>query len=349
MIQSHNEWDKVEEIIVGTGLYCYAPSLDTGLNMEFTNTSSPDGINNNPFYGNYPAKIIQETEEDINKFVEELNKLKITVRRPELPPMADFATPDWKCDRFFPYCPRDVLLVVGDRIIETPGPYRSRYFETISYRNLLAEYMDQGARWFSAPKPRLLDTIYDYTRNANGLKLNNDEPVFDAANVLRAGYDIFYQISDTGNEMGLKWLASMLGSEYTVHPISSDIYSSVHIDSTLCLLRPGLILANPERVKSLESLPKPLQSWKVIYAPDMVEYSYSEMEPISSKWLGMNLLMLAPDLAVVDAHQTPLIKLLEQHNINVLPLTLRHGRTLGGGFHCITLDVKRAGKLEKYF
>lgn len=38
MIQSHNEWDKVEEIIVGTGLYCYAPSLDTGFNLEFTDS-----------------------------------------------------------------------------------------------------------------------------------------------------------------------------------------------------------------------------------------------------------------------------------------------------------------------
>ena len=63
----------------------------------------------------------------------------------------------------------------------------------------------------------------------------------------------------------------------------------------------------------------------------------------------MNLLMLAPDLAVVDKHQLPLIKMLETNGINVLPLTLRHGRTLGGGFHCITLDVRRKGKLESYF
>ena len=70
---------------------------------------------------------------------------------------------------------------------------------------------------------------------------------------------------------------------------------------------------------------------------------------MSSPWIGMNLLMLAPDLAVADAHQTDLINLLEQHKINTIPLKLRHSRLLSGGFHCITLDVKRKGTLEDYF
>lgn len=62
----------------------------------------------------------------------------------------------------------------------------------------------------------------------------------------------------------------------------------------------------------------------------------------------MNLFMLAPDLAVVERSQTPLIKLLEHNGIRCVPLRWRHGRTLGGGFHCVTLDVRRRGKLEDY-
>ena len=81
----------------------------------------------------------------------------------------------------------------------------------------------------------------------------------------------------------------------------------------------------------------------------MVEYQYSDFYPISTPWLGMNLLMLRPDLAVVDAHQTELIRMLEKRGIDSLPLKLRRGRTLGGGFHCITLDVRRTGALEDYF
>lgn len=57
-------------------------------------------------------------------------------------------------------------------------------------------------------------------------------------------------------------------------------------------------------------------------------------------------LRLSPKLAVVDKHQTELIKLLESRGIDVRPILLRHGRTLGGGFHCITLDVRRKGNSE---
>ena len=43
----------------------------------------------------------------------------------------------------------------------------------------------------------------------------------------------------------------------------------------------------------------------------------------------------------VDKNQTELIKTLERHSMTVVPLELRHSRTLGGGFHCVTLDLFR--------
>ena len=33
---------------------------------------------------------------------------------------------------------------------------------------------------------------------------------------------------------------------------------------------------------------------------------------------------------------------LEQRGFTVIPLELRHSRTLGGGFHCVTLDLVRS-------
>ncbi|ETR69422.1 MAG: hypothetical protein OMM_09609, partial [Candidatus Magnetoglobus multicellularis str. Araruama] len=72
-------------------------------------------------------------------------------------------------------------------------------------------------------------------------------------------------------------------------------------------------------------------------------------EGCASKWIGLNLLMITPELAVVDENQLPMIKLLNKHGIETLPLRMRHARTMGGGFHCVTLDVRRRGKLENYF
>ena len=55
----------------------------------------------------------------------------------------------------------------------------------------------------------------------------------------------------------------------------------------------------------------------------------------------MNLLMLDPKTAIVDKNQIHLIKELEKKKIEVWALELRHARTLGGGFHCVTLDLHR--------
>ena len=56
----------------------------------------------------------------------------------------------------------------------------------------------------------------------------------------------------------------------------------------------------------------------------------------------MNMLVVDPNTIIVDKHQYNLIKILEQHKFTVIPLELRHSRTLGGGFHCVTLDLLRS-------
>jgi len=33
--------------------------------------------------------------------------------------------------------------------------------------------------------------------------------------------------------------------------------------------------------------------------------------------------------------------ILKKHGIDSIPMTLSHSRTLGGGFHCATLDTRR--------
>jgi glycine amidinotransferase len=62
----------------------------------------------------------------------------------------------------------------------------------------------------------------------------------------------------------------------------------------------------------------------------------------------MNFIMVNPSLAVVNDRQRPLIRELERHGVEVLPLRMRHARNLSGGFHCVTLDVRRIGALEDY-
>ena len=343
-VSVYNEWDPIKELIVGNALHAAIPHEDGAFEaMQYAGEGAFEPLQ----IGKFPNKIIEETEEDIQLFIETLLKLDITVRRPE-PILFEekIKTLHWEANHFFCYCPRDVLLTIGDLIIETPNVLRSRYFETVCYKKILLEYMKNGTKWIAAPKPTLTDDLFNRTTPHESV-LRNLEPVFDAANVIRAGKDIFYLVSNSGNELGWQWLQSILGSRYTVHPCR-NLYHSMHIDSTIALLRPGLALVNPSRVNA-DNLPALLKKWDILQAPEMIEYRYSDLGAYSTKWLGMNLLMLSPNLAVVDKHQLPLISLLEKKGIDVIPLALRHGRTLGGGFHCITLDVNRIGKLENYF
>ncbi len=342
-VKVYNEWDPLEEIIVGTAKSACIPDGDAIHNVIRTRRGKrplePAGL--------YPKWLIDETEEDLENLVALLKQADVTVRRAEsLEAMRKIRTPDWETTNYFPYCPRDVLLAVGDTMIETPGFMRSRYFETFAYRHLVSEYLDSGARWISAPHPRLDDTCFN-PHTERGELLNEVEPIFDAANVLRIGRDVLYLVSDSGNAMGAKWLQSTLGADYRVHTLPLGIQKTIHVDTTITPLRPGLVLMNPARVPT-NCIPKVFDGWDVIFAPEMVEYSYSDFDAYASTWLGMNLLMISPDVAFVDVHQKPLIRLLSKHGIECVPVLLRHGRTLGGGVHCVTLDVRRCGELQDY-
>ena len=56
--------------------------------------------------------------------------------------------------------PRDLLLTVGDEIIEAPMALRSRYFEWTAYRSIMKDYIKAGGKWTSAPKAIMSDELY---------------------------------------------------------------------------------------------------------------------------------------------------------------------------------------------
>ena len=346
VVWSCNEWDQLEEVIVGNPLRARYPTADLSTQLaEF-----PDRPLEEIPQGPFPQQIIEETEEDLNAFIEVLEELDITVRRPETwPHEAKFSTIHWESEGYYNYCPRDIMLVIGDRIIETPSVIRSRALESFSYRQMMVDYFKSGAKWFSAPKPMLLDSLFEVDLDKPSPR--NDEPAFDAANVLRLGQDLIYLVSSTGNEMGGQWLQTILGDEFRVHFLK-DVYYGSHIDSTFVALRPGLMLCNPARLND-DTLPEILKQWEVIYSPPIESAGRYDADylakSIGSKWIEMNILSINPNLVVVDRGQTALIRLLEKKGIDVIPLSLRHSKMLGGGFHCITLDIRRSGTLQGYF
>jgi len=344
LVSVHNEWDPLEEMIVGIADGAQVPVPDRGLfAVDYADhVASLEEIPSGP----YDPQVIEETAEDLDVLAGALRQQGVTVRRPSVTDQTkSFGAPDWTTDGYYNYCPRDVLLPVGDTIIEMPLVLRSRYFEPFAYREILLEYFRSGANWISAPKPRLPDETYN-VRPESGSILNDLEPVLDAANVLRVGRDILCQVSCSGNMLGCQWLQRALGDGYRVHPVAG-VYEGTHLDTTITLVRPGLVVLNPERIRP-EQVPSVFRNWEVIWCPEMVDTGYSWSYPRASIWQGMNFIMINPALAVVNELQRPLIKELDRHGVEALPLKLRHARNLSGGFHCVTLDVRRKGILEDY-
>lgn len=346
MIECWNEWDPLEAVIVGHADNARIPQIDKSLLA--INYADCTNINNIPV-GPYPQKVIDEANEDLERLCEELKKLNVEVFRPEKLNTAEVHSNGlWKSQGYYSYCPRDGVLVHGKSIIEAPMPLRARYLEAKTFKKIFTKALDSGAQWISAPRPTLHDDCYDIENiQKDKLTLKEMEPCFDAANILRCGYDLFYLVSNSGNKLGAQWLQNTMGPEFKVH-LLENMYSYMHVDSTISFIRPGLVLLNPERVNE-KNMPEALNSWDKIWCADPVDIGFHAPYKNASTWVGMNLLMVNPELAIVEEHQTELIKQLQSHKVEVLPLPIRHARTLGGAFHCVTLDLKRKGQLEKYF
>jgi N-dimethylarginine dimethylaminohydrolase len=220
---------------------------------------------------------------------------------------------------------------------------RARYAETFPYRGLLREYFASGAGWLAAPRPRLPDETYQYDE-AGIPVLGELEPLFDAANIIRCGRDLFYNVSNTGNRLGAAWLARILGPDYHVHEMA---ICGDHVGTTLHVLKPGVLLANAGRLNP-DSIPGPLRGWKTLWFDDPQDDGFGFGWPRASTWIGMNILSVDEETVIVPQAQAGLAKLLESAGFTVILVPYRHGRTFGGGFHCCTLDVRRVGELTSY-
>ncbi|WP_084655083.1 scyllo-inosamine-4-phosphate amidinotransferase [Nocardia altamirensis] len=340
-VGSDDEYSPLLEVVVGTADGARIPPLDRSTLLNLFPDLSPKELAD-VTVGAFPSRVLAEAAEDLDGLAELLADLGVQVHRPA-PIVHDleFGTPHWRTSGFYSYCPRDLALIVGSAIIAAPSPMRARMFELAGLRELFQQRMLAGSAWIAAPPPQLREELF--ADDGRGQRtLGEIEPVFDAANILRCGADLFYLVSNSGNELGHRWLQTTLSAlgDYRVHPIRG-VYPHTHIDSTISLLREGLVLLNPERIRSPWQLPQPLRSWDHLWCPPMAVAPCASRHPLSSEWIGMNLLMVRPDLAIVDGAQTELIDALRRRAIDVIPHTLRHARTMGGGLHCVTLDLRR--------
>ncbi len=354
-VSAHNEWDLLEEVLVGHVDDATIPSNHIAVTCNVPNATAAVY----PFFGGrrYPGIMTNPARRELEEFIAILEAEGVRVRRPDPQPFPNkFATPTWSSRGFTCACPRDSLLVIADEIIETPMAWRSRYFETFAYRTLLREYFAAGARWTAAPKPQLDDDLYarDYRIPEDGAPvhyvINEQEPVFDAADFVRCGRDLFVIRSNVTNALGIEWLRRHLGNGYRITEIETRCRQPMHIDTTFMPLAPGKLLVNPEYL-DVSKLPSMFRGWDILEAPeaDPVEGKLLKLTSMCGRWLSMNVLMLDEKRVVCERKQPSMIRALEEWGFEPIPCSFQHYAAFGGAFHCATLDIRRRGELQSYF
>jgi len=302
MISSHNEWDTLREIVVGSATGANWPTTDPVFAQEKSKTTwhetpVPSGA--------VPQWIIDEANWDLDQLAGELVRRNVIVRRPR--PRDFVAT-----EGMYNYCPRDRLLIAGDRIVDCAMMYPCRDQEI----DCLESVTGQTAKILHMPR--------------------NQGLVLDAANICRLGDTWLFLESASGNRAAYEWLCAQLPD---IKIELCNFYAGVHIDSTIVPIHEGLVMLNASRVRP-DQCPRAFDDWEKIWIDDVVEQPFYQY-PYASKWIGMNVLVVDPRTVIVDAAQTRIMDLLDLCGSEVIPMTLRHSRTLGGGFHCVTLDLWR--------
>lgn len=364
VVNSWNEWDPLKHVIVGRADGTMVQAPEPACIRNWPQYGFPMGS-----YGPLPKEMEEKANEQLDNFAKLLEEHGVRVDRPEV---LDFSqavqTPDWVQESMFGVMPpRDLLLTVGNEILEATMSQRSRWFEYLAYRPLLEKYYreDPNFRWEAAPKPRLTDASYhkdfwiDNESKPEEEKIQSTfnkvwgltevEPLFDAADIGRFGKDLFVQRSTVTNAAGIDWLQRHF-PDHRVHEVTFLEPEPMHIDATFVPLRPGLALSNRKRHPLSEEMKKlfEMNDWEVVPCAEPAHEKKAKLS-FCSVWLSMNILMLDPKTVFVEEQETAQMEQFDQLGFNVIPVPFWDVAAFGGGLHCATADVYREGTLEDYF
>ena len=303
IVSTKNEYGELKSVLVGSVDNFSWPKGDKEFNDGIARSTYEVTLDRGPV----SQTVINEAREDLDRLCENLENRGVQVTRPQID------KPTWA------YSARDIILAVGNTVIECPTPFSSRSREL----DLYPDVKQSGCKIVRAPRPETLE-----------------DTMFDAANILKLNDKLVYSLSHSANEAGAVWLQEQVGTEFEVVPWRVVENQITHIDSTLLSCGENTIIANASRLTT-ETLPAFMKDFKKIWVKDCVPRSFDRF-PLASRWIGMNALSLNPETIFVDEIQVDLIEKLEREKFEVIKLPMRQSRTLGGGVHCVTCDLERS-------
>ena len=195
------------------------------------------------------------------------------------------------------------------------------------------------------------DYFCDKLPTENVFEITEEVPIFDAANILIVNdKQLLYLTSISGNYHGLLTFKEAMKNNHGMEVLPvSNVYSGLHIDSTICILNDEQLLYCAERI-DFDSVYGIMRNCGYKNKSGYIPVMYNDMHDVglfardqdfASVYIGMNLLSISKDTVVVEEKQTNLIKKLEANGFNCITVSYPHMRSMGGGIHCTTLPLSR--------
>ena len=315
-IMVNHEWGALKEVVVGVP-NVRLPSKLAEAPKRFLPDSSIEFIEKNA------GKRLEDFDPELaKKFVKQVNAIIKILRsrgiivhqlKKHLPSEEAFLAE--MNDSVFQTFPRDPMLVIGNKFIETAMYEPNRRRERFAVRRTVGDRLSKSnARIISMPQPE------PFPADENGKY--GPGPFLEGGDVFLLGRDIY--VGNTGNASntaGMNWLQNCLGDDYHVHevPLSGHF---LHLDCVLATPRRGLAVICREAF--VDGIPDFLKGWKLIDV---------SAEDAEAK-MGCNGLVLDEKTMMVGEDMPDLAKELRAEGTEVITMPIDGIHWQGGGFRC---------------
>lgn len=342
-IHAENEWSPLKSIIVGrAGRACFpsAPIKMIEATMPAAHVSRFKP--HTPFL----AELIAKAEAELDCFAAILEAEGVKVYRPPV-------GIDWLAEEGYTGAmPRDGLMSVGGTLIEACFAWSCRAREIeVGFGGILEELgRDNRVNIVRRPEYAFANTLLENNATNNGQwVINNSRPAFDTADFMRFGKTIIGQYSHVTNQAGMDYVQSHLPDGYKIEILEVNDPNAMHIDATILPLRDGLLVYNPKKVTEASLRKHPvLANWDLRAYPFVPKEREDTDAPLymTSPWLCLNVLVLDGERVVVEESDFDTLNWYEKLGMRCIPCPFRHVNSIGGSFHCATVDLVRESKLN---
>lgn len=207
-------------------------------------------------------------------------------------------------------------------------------------------------------------------------KIVYDEKI-DSAMTFRVGKDLYFGTWPNQDHKKLQEKMELMFPNNRCHLIDSQ----GHLDGTISIIKPGLIFVRPDF--PIDTLKKNFPGWEIYPARTEATWQGPKFKKLKLKnkgkwwvpgeesndeftsfvetyiqnWVGyceetvfsVNLLMLDQNNVVCEKEDNNAFKVFQRHNITPHVFKFRHCNFFDSGWHCLTSDLHREGRMQDFF